>query len=151
VNRSWTYVLLGALGFAVPVTSALVVALVPGRNEGAAFVAVLMMGVFNQIPFLGLAFQLNRKTDPVGRRIEQGNRSHRKAVIVEFVSLVAVNAWVSVGIARDHSDMVGFPIMGGLMFSCVAMALGYLATYFVAEFLTGLLGEKKEMPRNEGC
>ena len=48
------------------------------------------------------------------------------------------------GIARDHSDLVGFSIWIGLVFSCVAMALGYLVAYVFAEFLAGLLGGKKE-------
>ncbi len=146
MTGGWIYIALGALGFAVPIASALAVALASGRNGGDAFATALITGVFNQLPFLGLAFQLNRKIDPWGKRIEEGNRSHRKAVIGEFVGLVAINVLVSVDTAHDHSPFVGFAIWCGFVFSCVAMALGYLITYVVAEFLNGLRGEKEKQP-----
>ncbi len=151
MDSGWIYIVLGAVGFIVPVASALVVTLASGGNNGGeAFVIALIAGIFNQIPFLGLAFQLSRSIDPWGKKIDKGNKSHRNAVIVELISLLAINVLFSVGISKTimrHSPFVGFNIIVLPLVSCVAMALGYLLAYVAAEFLSGLCGEEKKAPR----
>jgi hypothetical protein len=148
------YLGFGVLGFVIPVASALVVAFTSHRMEaGNAFFAGLVAGIFNQIPFLGFAFQLNRKIDPWGRKMETGNRSHRKAVVVELLSLIVVNAAVSADIARSilihNSPFAGADIIILPLVSCVAMALGYLIAYVLAEFLRGLRGEGKKGSKHD--
>ncbi len=146
-----TYLALGFLGFVIPVVSALVVALTSASNGDHAFGIVVIAGVFNQLPFLGLAFQLNRKIDPWGKKVDKGNKSHSKAVVVELLSLLAINVAVCVDLSKSilnhNSPFAGVDIIVLPLVTCVAMALGYLIAYVAAEFLNGLRGEKKKAPQ----
>jgi len=148
------YLGLGVLGFIIPPATVLVVAFISHRLEaGNAFFAGLVAGILNQIPFLRFAFQLTRKIDPWGRKMEKGNKSHSKAIVAELLSMVVVNAVVSADLARliliHNSPFAAANIIIMPVLSYVAMLLGYLITYVAAEFLSGLRGEE-EKSRKQG-